>query len=126
MVNELGPDAYFRQGLANGEINLPKCRDCDRFHFFPRVHCPHCGSIKLTWQPASGKGEVHTTTTVRRRPESGGDYNVCMIELTEGVRMMSRVDGILPVEVKIGLAITAFVGEINGTPAVLCKPAGAE
>ncbi len=43
---------------------------------------------------ASGKGRVHTTTVVRRKPERGGDYNVCMVELEEGVRMMSRVDGI--------------------------------
>lgn len=77
----------------------------------------------LTWHAASGKGEIHTTTTVRRRPEKGGDYNVCMIELSEGVRMMSRVDDIDPADVQIGMAITAFVGDIDGTPAVLCKPA---
>lgn len=123
MVNALGPDAHFREELAKGEINLQKCGDCDKFHFFPRVICPHCGSTALTWHRASGKAEVHTTTTVRRRAESGGDYNVCMVELAEGVRMMSRVDDIAPDKVKIGMAVTAFAGEINGTPAVLCKPA---
>jgi len=113
----------FRDGLSKGQINLQHCGDCQQAIFFPRINCPHCGGTSLRWQPASGKGEVHTTTTVRRRPESGGDYNVSMIELAEGVRMMSRVDDIDPAEVKIGMAITAFVGEINGAPAVLCKPA---
>ena len=36
--------------------------------------------------------------------------------------MMSRVDEISPAEVTIGLPVTAFVGEIDGVPAVLCKP----
>ena len=123
MENSLGPDAKFRDGLSKGQINLQQCGDCSRFIFFPRINCPHCGGTSLIWHRATGNGEVHTTTTVRRRAEKGGDYNVCMIELSEGVRMMSRVDQIAPLDVKIGMAITAFVGDIDGQPAVLCKPA---
>jgi len=119
----LGPDAKFRDGLSKGQIDIPRCEDCGKSHFFPRVNCPHCGSTTISWHRASGKGEVHTTTTVRRRPESGGDYNVCMVELAEGVRMMSRVDGIAPADVKIGMPVEVFVGDIDGNPAVLCKPA---
>jgi len=118
-----GPDKTFRDGLAEGHINLQQCDDCERFIFFPRIMCPHCEGRSLTWRRASGDGTVHTTTTVRRKAERGGDYNVCIVELTEGVRMMSRVDDISPDNVKIGLPVTAFVGEIDGVPAVLCKPA---
>ena len=123
MESALGPDAKFRDGLSKGQIDIPRCEDCGKSHFFPRINCPHCGSTTISWHRASGKGEVHTTTTVRRRPESGGDYNVCMVELAEGVRMMSRVDGIAPADVKIGMPVAVFVGDIDGTPAVLCKPA---
>jgi len=59
---------------------------------------------------------------VRRSPEHGGDCNICIVELEEGVRMMSRVEGVAPSDVKIGMAVTAYAGEIDGTPAVLCKP----
>ncbi len=75
----------------------------------------------LDWQRVSGQGEVYTTTTVRRKPERDGDYNVCMVELAEGARMMSRVTGIVPARVAIGMAVELFVGEIDDTPAVLCK-----
>jgi len=119
-----GPDKIFQDGLAKGQINLQQCDDCERFIFFPRILCPHCKGSSLTWRLASGDGTIHTTTTVRRKSERGGDYNVCMVELAEGVRMMSRVDEISPDDVKIGLPVTAFVGEIDGVPAVLCKPAG--
>jgi len=121
-MTETGPDATFRDGLKRGEINLQKCRSCGQSIFFPRALCPHCHGTDLEWQPISGRGEVYTTTAVRRKPERGGDYNVCMIELAEGARMMSRVDGIAPEQVTIGLAVDLFVGEIDGRAAVLCKP----
>lgn len=123
MTDTVVPGAIFRNGLANEEILLPKCDGCGRYHFFPRVVCPHCHCHAISWHRASGKGRVHTTTVVRRKPERGGDYNVCMVELEEGVRMMSRVDGITPDKVKIDMAVSAFVADADGTPAVFFKPA---
>ena len=117
-----GPDQIFQRALANGEIILPKCNDCGAYHFFPRVLCPKCHGTAISWEQASGKGRVHTTTVVRRKPERGGDYNVCIVELEEGVRMMSRVEGITPGDVVIDMEVSAFVGEAEGAPAVFFKP----
>jgi uncharacterized OB-fold protein len=117
-----GPDRVFRDGLAEGRIRLQSCDDCGRHVFYPRAFCPHCHGGALSWRDASGEGVVHTTTVVRQRPERGGDYNVCMVDLAEGVRMMSRVEGVAPDAVAIGMAVTAHVGEIDGAPAVLFRP----
>ena len=122
MQDAKGPDQLFQRALAEGEILLPKCDDCGAYHFFPRVLCPHCHGAAISWKQATGKGRVYTTTVVRRSADRGGDYNVCMVELQEGVRMMSRVEGIAPGEVAIDMAVTAFVGEAEGAPAVLFKP----
>ena len=122
MQDAIGPDQFFQRALAEGEILLPKCDDCGAYHFFPRVLCPHCHGSAISRMKARGKGRVHTTTVVRRKPERGGDYNVCVVELDEGVRMMSRVEGIAPGEVAIDMPVTAFVGEAEGAPAVLFKP----
>ena len=121
-TEQVGPDRHFRDGLAEGRIELQRCDECGRHVFYPRTLCPHCHSDALTWREASGEGTVHTTTVVRQRPERGGDYNVCMVELAEGVRMMSRVEGVEPADVAIGMAVTAAVGEIDGMPAVLFRP----
>ena len=122
MQDAKGPDQLFQRALAEGEILLPKCDDCGAYHFFPRVLCPHCHGAAISWKQATGKGRVYTTTVVRRSQNRGGDYNVCMVELQEGVRMMSRVEDIAPGEVAIDMAVTAFVGEAEGAPAVLFKP----
>lgn len=123
MTDAAGPDKVFRNALANKEILLPRCDDCGAYHFFPRVVCPWCHGTAISWQRASGRGRVHTTTTVRRKPERGGDYNLCMVELEEGVRMMSRVENIAPDDVVIDMEVKAFVGEAEGEPAVLFRPA---
>lgn len=123
MPDTTGPDQIFQRALANKEILLPKCDDCGKHHFFPRVLCPLCHGTAISWHLASGKGRVHTTTVVRRKPEHGGDYNVCMVELEEGVRMMGRVEGIAPSDVVIDMHVTAFVCEVGGAPVVLFKPA---
>jgi uncharacterized OB-fold protein len=86
------------------------------------VIAPGSGEADLEWVEASGQGTVYATTVTRRRPEQGGDYNVALIDLAEGPRMMSRVVDIDPAEVKIGMKVKARIGELNGAPAVLFEP----
>ncbi len=121
-MSSSGPDAKFRAGLSQGIINIQKCNDCDRHIFFPRVHCPHCHGTSIDWVEAEGDGVVYSSTVVRRKPERGGDYNVVLVDLAEGVRMMSRVEGIAPDAVVIGMPVAAFVGDVDGVPGVLFKP----
>ena len=80
----------------------------------------------MTWIEPLGTGEVYSTTTVRRKPEAGGDYDVSIIELDEGVRLMSQVLGVEPHLVKIGMRVQLRVvpGE-SGQHKVVFYPEGA-
>ncbi|MEW4982545.1 MAG: OB-fold domain-containing protein [Cycloclasticus sp.] len=118
-----GPDQIYSDFLKNDVFSLPKCQDCHEFHFFPRVVCPHCGSFNLEWQPVSGRGEVYSTTTIRRKPERGGNYNVCHVTLAEGPRLMSRVEGIDSLDVKIGDQVTAVINKDEDAPFIVFTPA---
>jgi uncharacterized OB-fold protein len=60
---------------------------------------------------------------VARKPEAGGDYNVSLVDLEEGVRMMSSVVGMPPAQVRIGMAVRASIGERDGAPVVLFEEA---
>ena len=57
----------------------------------------------MEWRVSSGRGTVYSTTTIYRR--GGAPYNVSLIDLEEGFRMMSRVDEIPSEEVCIGMAV---------------------
>jgi uncharacterized OB-fold protein len=114
-----GPEKRYLDALAAGRFEIQKCAACSRHVFYPRVLCPHCGSAELAWVAPSGRGTVYSTTVVRRKSADGGDYNVCLVDLAEGVRMMSRVAGVTPQDVKIGMSVKARIadGLVEFTPA---------
>ena len=120
-----GPEQTYFDHLADGEIHIQHCTGCNEAVFYPRAVCPNCGSGALEWRPASGDGVVYATSVVRQRPEKGGVYNVALIDLAEGPRMMSRVDGVAPEDVVIGMAVRAEVDRSGDAPLVVFKPAGA-
>lgn len=123
MSNEATPprgiQAIHQAELDQGRFLIQRCDDCHRHIYFPREFCPHCGSEHLQLVPPSGLGTVHAVTTIRRKPDAGGDYNVSLIDLDEGVRLMSRVDNLAPDQVRIGLRVQARVGIDNGQGIVL-------
>lgn len=104
-----GPDLQFQHYLSEGEFRLQQCDACHQYIFYPRVLCPHCGGTELTWNRVSGDGVVYSSTLVRRRDEKGGPYNVAIVELAEGPRMMSRVEGVAADQVTIGSAVSARI-----------------
>jgi uncharacterized OB-fold protein len=105
-----GPDDIWRSALAEGRFILQRCKKCAACRFPPALVCAACGSPELEWTEASGQGTVYSTTAVRERE---GSYNVSLVDLAEGARMMSRVEEIDPDAVQIGMKVRA---KIIGAP----------
>jgi hypothetical protein len=119
-----GPDATYFGYLEAGDWRIQRCAGCGAHVFQPRVMCPNCGGERLDWVAPSGRGTVYSTTVIRRRPDRGGDYNVALIDLDEGVRMMSRVEGLSPEAVGIGLTVKARIAEQDGATVIVFDPVG--
>ncbi|KGD98965.1 DNA-binding protein [Achromobacter sp. RTa] len=117
-----GVEAQYRQALDQGRFLIQHCAACDRAVFYPRMICPHCGAGSLSWVAPDGRGTVYSTTVVRRKPDAGGDYNVALVDLQEGVRLMSRVEGVPPEAVSIGMAVRAQVAQQDGHGLVVFVP----
>ena len=114
-----GPVQMYQDALTQGKFLIQQCKDCGKHVFYPRVLCNHCGSAALKWVEPSGRGVVYSTTVVRQRPEKGGDYNVALIDLEEGPRVMSRVMDVDPDKVKIGMIVSAHIALLDDKPAVV-------
>ena len=119
-LGEPRPDEDFRRFLAEGRFMLQRTREGGRFVFFPRVAEPGTGAA-LEWVEACGRGVVYATTVVRKKPPEPS-YNVALIDLAEGPRMMSRVQGLAPDAVAIGMAVQASIIEQDGEPVVIFTP----
>ena len=100
MTDPSSPAVGFKEGLKAGELRFQRCGDCAAAVFYPRVACPACGGSRLTWEAASGRGTVYTTTTIPVR--DGEPYNVTLVDLEEGFRVMTRVAGFAADLVPIG------------------------
>jgi len=97
------------QAAQQRQLKLPRCEACAKFHFYPRSACPHCGCRDLSWREVSGKGEVYSYTVVHRAPSAGFapevPYVVAVVALDEGPHLMTRLIGIAPNDVRIGLRV---------------------
>lgn len=121
-MSEIRPERDFFAFLEQGRFMIQRSRTSGRYVFYPRVAEPRTGSIDLEWVEACGRGTVYSTTVVRQKPPTP-DYNVALIDLDEGPRMMSRVDGVPPQDVRIGMRVKAKVVRENDRPFVVFEPA---
>lgn len=94
------PLGIYNEHLQRGELAYQFSPEAGQAVFYPRVICPYTGSENLEWRVSKGLGTVHATTVVH--PAQGEPYNVCLIDVDEGFRLMSRVEDMDPMAVKIG------------------------
>ncbi len=119
--NGIRPVADHNRHLSEGRFMLLRSKSSGTYIFHPRVAEPLTGATDLEWTLASGYGVVYSTSVVRERAPAR-DYNIALIDLAEGPRMMSRVEGVAPDAVTIGMAVKALIIEDNGNPLVVFKP----
>ena len=98
----------FWEGTKQGKLMLPRCRDCNRVHWYPRFICPNCHSMDLEWMQASGEGTIHTYAVQHMAfgPwQAEAPYVTAYIDLKEGDRMLTVLRGVdanQPEQIKIG------------------------
>ena len=116
------PDKEFQEYLARGQFMIQRSASTGTYVFYPRIAIPGSGETDLEWVEASGDGTVYSSTIIRVKPP-GDDFSIVLIDLAEGPRMMSRLTDIPPEDIKIGMAVKAYVGEVDGAAAILFRPA---
>ncbi|RJP68210.1 MAG: Zn-ribbon domain-containing OB-fold protein [Candidatus Abyssobacteria bacterium SURF_17] len=101
------------------KLLIQQCRDCGRNQFFPQSSCRACLSENLEWVEASGSGKVYSYTIIHRPPsasfEEDAPYTVALVELGEGVRMMSNIIEIEPDQVRVGMPVHVVFEDISPT-----------
>jgi uncharacterized protein len=120
----VSPLGVYLDHLEKGELAYQFSPDANAAVFYPRVICPVTGNDNLQWRVSKGLGTVHATTVVY--PQKGEPYNVALIDVDEGFRMMSRVEDIAPLDVRIGMRVTfrAHPADADEPPYPVFTPAG--
>jgi len=96
----------FWEACRNNRLELQKCSDCSHIRYPVSHVCPECLSEAHEWVKVSGRGTVWSSIVFHQvyNKAFAADvpYNVAMIQLDEGPRMISNVVGVPPSQVKVG------------------------
>src|ERR1044071_7947479 len=107
---ELGfENVPFWTGGAKGELLIARCRSCAHWIHPPLPVCPECRSRDVAPGRASGRAEIVTFTVNHHAwfPGQQVPYVLAIVELEEqpGLRLTTRLVGLEPKDVRIGLAV---------------------
>ena len=104
-----GLTQQFYDWCRQGELRFQRCDECGTWRHVPREICARCGSFTWTWTRSSGRGRVFTWTVAARamHPAFAADapYAPVVIEMEEGVRVVSLMVDCAPDELRIAMPV---------------------
>ena len=117
---------YF-EGTAAGELRVRRCGKCGTLCRCAHAWCPNCWSDDLGWQVASGTGRVSHFSVVHQAPSpafaADTPYVLALVELEEGVRIMSNVVECDPASVHVGMPVTVTFEQRGDVSLPMFRPA---
>ncbi|MFF1491830.1 bifunctional MaoC family dehydratase N-terminal/OB-fold nucleic acid binding domain-containing protein [Streptomyces sp. NPDC058304] len=106
----------FWDGVADHKLLIQRCTSCQTLRFPWLPGCNACASLDWDTVEASGAGTVFSYVVMHHPPfpaftahehdaAAAGPYAVALVELAEGVRMVSNITGVPYDKVRIGLPV---------------------
>ena len=108
------PDAaalHFFERLRQRRLSTTRCRICGTLAFPPRVWCPVCLAEELDWVDLAGRGTVVAFSTQERGLRFNAPDVLGLVNLDEGVRLLSRLAAPLE-DLRIGMVVTVDFLEV--------------
>jgi uncharacterized protein len=126
MANRLAPTInrdtqFFYDGLREHKLLIQRCSECKTLRVPPRPMCGGCQSLDWDTVESSGHGTVYSYVMPQYPPLPFFEYPyiVVLVELDEGVRMVSNLRDIDPNDVKVGMPVEVFFESFNDDDLVL-------
>jgi uncharacterized protein len=98
--------APFWEATRDQRLLVQWCDPCDQPIFYPREVCPTCLGTDLSWRASAGSATVHALSVQHRAGNpflaDRVPYVVALVDLDEGIRMMTNVVDCDPESVHIG------------------------
>ncbi|MSQ22265.1 MAG: Zn-ribbon domain-containing OB-fold protein [Dehalococcoidia bacterium] len=107
----------FWDGVKQHKLLVQKCSSCSKLRHTPKPLCPHCLSQEFTWAPLSGQGQLYSYTVMHRSPAPSFDgdlpYVVALVELKEGIRMISNLVHCPLDKVRVGMPVKVVYEDVT-------------
>jgi uncharacterized OB-fold protein len=108
--------AVFWDAVAEQRLVAQRCAECGRLRHPPRPMCPQCHSLSIEVVELSGRGTLYSYSVLHHPQHPAFDYPVlaALVDLDEGVRMVSNLVGIEPNDIRIGMPVEVEFQEQDG------------
>ena len=112
-----GMSADFYRFCKEHELRFQRCTECGTWRHIPHDMCAKCGSFKWEWARSSGRGKLFswTTATQSMMPQFADQvpYSPVIIELDEGVRMVTWLTDLKPDELRLGMPVEVAFDDVT-------------
>jgi len=107
--------APFFAAARRRELVVQRCRACGAYRFPARDICSRCLSREAAWERVAGRGVVFSFAVMHQayHPAFQVPYAVVVVELEEGVRMLSNVVDCPLRELAIGMPVEVVFEELS-------------
>lgn len=127
-VETTGEWKSYWEGLQRGELLIQQCPSCGHKQFYPRYLCTACGD-EPSWLVFQGQAKLYTYSIIRKHHQSPfkemAPYVVAMVDLGDGVKMMTNLINCDLENIHIGMALKpAYVKAREGLTVLYWQPAG--
>lgn len=116
---------FFWDAAARGRLVAQRCRGCGRLRHPPRPVCPDCHSLESEVIELAGTGSVYSYAVLHHPRNSQFSYPLVavLVDLEEGVRVMSNLVGVEPADVRIGMPVqVAFASTADDLAVPVFEP----
>jgi len=107
----------FWDATRERRLLIQECRDCGKKIFYPKKYCPECRSTDIGWVESSGEGKVYSFSTlylgVHPKFEDNAPYTIAIIELNEGVRLMSNIVNCNPQDMQCDMPVKVAFEDVT-------------
>jgi len=106
----------FWEAAKQHKLVFQRCKDCGLLVHRPRPMCPRCNSMEKEWVPSTGKGIVYSWVNFvyanAAYPGIKVPYTVVVVEMSEGVRIISNLHDVKPEEVYVGMPVEVVFDDV--------------
>ena len=115
---QVGPDmAPFFEAARRHELAVQQCTGCKALRFPARSICSRCLSRAATWVPVTGRGTVFSFAVMHQAVHPGFaaevPYAIVVVELEEGVRLLSNLVDCAVAAIRIGLPVEVVYDDVT-------------
>ena len=108
-------DDFFWNGVKEGKLLILRCADCRTLRHPPVPMCPACGSVNRDTQESTGRGTIYTWIQSHHPTEpDAAPRVVILVDLEEGIRMVSNLQGVEIADVHHGMPVEVFFEDFDG------------